>query len=786
MKNVDKLIARAIECAKSGDLARAEKIARTILEDDPKNFDALHIYGNARLERDDLRSATSLLTEVVRLDPSFPPAQMNLANCLAGSDQHAEALPHFDFAIKLRPNYAEAIYNRALSLKELDRTADAVKSLREAASASLGEARIYKLLSDLLIESDQLDEASKALDAGLADLPKSPDLLNCMGCLLLRQKNESEAAEYFARSRKLAPPTGETRRRRAEAYAALGRFDEAVEEYSLAIVQEPADAKLYRSRGEVFQQLHKDVEASLDLGAAYSVYMRNAHMRTKRGNLHAALRDLDSALELREDDLEALNTRGNVFNEMAKYPSALKDFEAARRLGSPADPLKLGLICHLKCRTADWPGLAELVDEVSELGRAGAGLSPFHLIPLTDDPELHHHVTRTIVNASISSFKARPFGPAAPRRKINIGYFSEDFYAHPVLQLIRGVFSNHDRERFHVAAFSLTKNKDANYHEIKTTFDAFHNVEDATDDEITTLARKEKVDIAIDLTGLTNASRFGIFAARAAPVQVNFLGYPGTMGADFMDYIIADPVIIPEGLREHYSEKVAYMPCYQPNDRLRPPHRPERRSDHKLPENGFVFCCFNDTYKILPGRFELWMRILKQVEGSILWLLARDPHTEANFAKEAAAHGIGPDRIIFAARQPHDLHISRHQLVDIFLDTGPYNAHTTSSDALWAGVPVLTLAGRSFAARVAASLVTRAGVPELVTTSDEEYVSLAVRLAHDPAMLESIKNKIRAARTESPLFDVVRFTRDLEQLYEEMNRRRLEGLPPDHIVLPGA
>ncbi|MFN3891616.1 MAG: tetratricopeptide repeat protein [Beijerinckiaceae bacterium] len=781
MKNADKLIARAIQCAKSGDLARAEKIARSILEDDPTNFDALHIYGNARLERDDLRTATSLLIDVVKLDPGFPPAQMNLANCLAGSGNHADALAHFDAAIRLRPNYAEAIYNRALSLKALGRSDEAVKSLRAAASSALGEPRIHTLLADLLVEDEQLDEARAALEKGVAELPKSAELLICLGCALLRLKDDAGASECFAKARKLGPFDAFAHRRRAEALRAVDRLDEAVEEYTRAIDREPGDAKLYRARAEAFALLGDEAKEALDKEASFAVYMRNANVRFSSGNLHSAVEDLNAALALRPDDPNALNTRATVYNEMANYPAALTDYEAVR-LQQEADPGRLGLICHLKCRTANWSGLAEMVQEVSRLGLEGAQLSPFHIIPLTDDPALHHRVARTLVSNASGMFKPRPFAPAAPQRRIRIGYFSEDFYTHPVLQLIRGVYANHDRERFHVSAFSMTKNKDANYHQVKTLFDAFHNVETASDAEITALARKEKVDIAIDLTAFTNAARFGIFAARAAPVQVNFLGYPGTMGADFMDYIIADPIIIPEELREHYSEKIAYMPCYQPNDRQRPEHRPnERRSDHKLPEEAFVFCCFNDTYKILPDRFELWMRILGQVEGSVLWLLARDAHTEGNFAKEAAARGIDPGRIIFAPRMAHELHISRHQLVDVFLDTGPYNAHTTSSDALWAGVPVLTRAGRSFASRVAASLVTRAGAPELVTNSDDEYVALGVRLAQDAALLESMKKKVRAARHESPLFDVVRFTRDLEALYEEMMRRRVEGLAPDHI-----
>ena len=359
---------------------------------------------------------------------------------------------------------------------------------------------------------------------------------------------------------------------------------------------------------------------------------------------------------------------------------------------------------------------------------------------------------------------------------------------HPVSLLIGSVFSEHDRQRFHVSGFSLTRVKDGAHQRIRTAFDEFHDVFGARDEDITLLARKHRIDIAIDLTAYTTDSRTGAFARRAAPVQVNFLGYPGTMGADFMDYIIADPVLIPPHMQAHYTEKVAYMPLtYQPNDRNRPiAQSPASRAECGLPPEGFVFCCFNDTYKIAPERFDMWMRILKRVDGSILWLLANNPQAEGNFRKEAAARGVDPSRIFYAPRAPLPIHLARQRFADLFLDTAPYNAHTTASDALWAGLPVLTLPGQGMQARVAASLLTAAGLPELITTSVEDYENLAVRLATEPELLATMKKKVLAARLGSPLFDVTRFTRDLERLYEEMMRRHHAGLPPDHIVLPDA
>ena len=344
----------------------------------------------------------------------------------------------------------------------------------------------------------------------------------------------------------------------------------------------------------------------------------------------------------------------------------------------------------------------------------------------------------------------------------------------------------HDHQRFELIGISFGPyHRDQMQTRLEQAFDQFIDASAMSDLQIATLSRELKIDIAIDLKGFTQNCRTGIFAYRAAPLQVNYLGYPGTMAAEYMDYLIADKVLIPEQSQGAYSEKIAYLPhSYQVNDRKRViSDKVFTRAELGLPEQGFVFCSFNNNYKILPATFESWMRILKAVEGSVLWLYEDNAAAAEHLKKEAHRQGVDSARIIFATKMPLEEHLARHQLGDIFLDTLPYNAHTTASDALWAGLPVLTLIGQSFASRVAASLLNAIGLPELITTSPQEYEALAIALAKNPERLTAIKTKLANNRLTSPLFDTPLFTKDLEQIYMKMYERYQGDLAPDTIMV---
>jgi predicted O-linked N-acetylglucosamine transferase (SPINDLY family) len=371
-------------------------------------------------------------------------------------------------------------------------------------------------------------------------------------------------------------------------------------------------------------------------------------------------------------------------------------------------------------------------------------------------------------------------GEISSHDHIRIGYFSADFRTHPIAQLIAGLFEHHDKSRFEISAFSYGPDDTSVLRDrIRSAVENFIDVRAMTDEEIAQFVRHREIDVLVDLTGLWQYNRFSVLSRRVAPVQVNFLGYAGTTGADWMDYIIADRTIIPKDHLRFYSEQVVWLPdTYQPNDnKRRISERLPTRAECNLPEAAFVFCCFNRTNKITPEIFSVWMQLLAAIESSVLWLIETNPIATQNLRNEAKARGISPERLVFAPKMPLGDHLSRHRQADLFLDTLPYNAHTTASDALWAGVPVLTRLGEAFAGRVAASLLKAVGLPELITTSLAGYEALALKLAREPSFLAAIKAKLAHNRESHPLFDAGRFTRHIEAAYTTMWQRYQRGDP---------
>ena len=434
-----------------------------------------------------------------------------------------------------------------------------------------------------------------------------------------------------------------------------------------------------------------------------------------------------------------------------------------------------------------WLGLEDSIASLSKRVMASEKVAlPFQLLSLTDDALIHKKSSETYIQSKHPSSSVLGEIPKLPRgKKIRIGYFSGDFKNHPVAYLIAELFEIHDISKFEIYAFSLVKAYDAMSSRLQKAFDHFIDIDGMSDIEVAKLARDKSIDIAVDLSGFTTDSRTGIFSHGAAPIQVNYLGYPGTMGADYMDYIIADKTLIPIESQSYYSEKVVYLPnSYQVNDRKRLiSDRLFTREELGLPEDGFVFCCFNNNYKILPSTFDSWMRILNAVDGSVLWLFQAHPRVVDNLKKEAGKQGVAPQRIVFASRMPLPEHLARYRHANLFLDTLPYNAHTTASDALWTGLPVLTLQGQSFAGRVAASLLNAVDMPELITNTQKEYESLAIELALKPAKLASIKQKLSNNRLTTSLFDTPLFAKHLEATYLKMVERYDLDLRPDHITI---
>jgi predicted O-linked N-acetylglucosamine transferase (SPINDLY family) len=502
------------------------------------------------------------------------------------------------------------------------------------------------------------------------------------------------------------------------------------------------------------------------------------------GRLDEAIASYDQATQLKPNYAEAYRNRAFALLRRGKFEEALASYERAFAL-APNLPFLCGARLHAKFFVCGWQHWEEDIvrlEQMLENGERAAAPLPVLALPVSRRHQLSAARTWTSVRHPPSN--ALPgLSKRAKPDKLRIGYFSSDFTQHALAWWIAELIEKHDRSRFEIVGFSLKDANDQMRRRLRAGFDRFIDVQSQSDSDVALLARSLDIDIAVDLNGFTAGGRTNIFALRAAPIQVNYLGYAGTMGADYVDYLVADPTLIPAEHRQDYAEKIVYLPdTYQPNDTSRPiSERAFTRAELGLPQDGFVFCCFNNTYKITPEVFDDWMAILARVPGSVLWLLETSVLAMSNLRHEAGQRGIAAERLVFAKRMALPEYLARNRLADLFLDTLPYNACTTASDALWTGLPVLTRLGDAFVGRVAASLLKAIGLPELITTSRQAYREQAVELATNPGKLRELKLKLAANRLTTPLFDTKRYVRHLEAAYEAMYARYEAGLPPDHI-----
>jgi len=608
----------------------------------------------------------------------------------------------------------------------------------------------------------RFEEASRIIGDALRINPRSPEAFFTRGCALQRLNRASEALVCFDSALALKPDFIDAQCNRGMALMALNRDEQALESLDIALALDPSNASAWNNRGCILEKLGRHEEA---------------------------LACFEKAILSQPRFAEALINHGSALASLKRFEQAAGDFAKALAIDSER-PYAKGNLILFRMHACDWRNLArDEAETAAALQAAKPVIYPFVNVALSDSMAEQLQCAR-ILTAHDAPPSATPLwrGETYRHDRIRIAYVSADFHAHATAALMAGVFEQHDRSRFETFAISFGKDDKSDMRaRVRRAFDRFIDVRDRSDAEIAALMRQMEIDIAIDLKGYTQNHRSGIFAHRPAPVQASYLGYPGTMGAPYIDYILADSIVVPQSHVPFYTEKVVYLPgSYQCNDIARPIAEPSTRSAAGLPEAAFVFCCFNNNYKIAPGIFDIWMRLLREVPGSVLWLLEDNPESVRNLRREADARGVAPDRLVFAARVGASDHLARHRLADLFLDTQPYGAHTTASDALWAGLPVLTVEGPTFAARVAASLLHAVGMPELVTPSLQAYETHALALARDAASLAALKAKLARNRQTHPLFDTARFTRDLEKCYVTMWERAESGLPPQSFAVESA
>lgn len=636
---------------------------------------------------------------------------------------------------------------------------------------------LHNIAGAIYVALDRAEQAVRHYDVAIELAADYFEAHNNRGNALMDMRRLDEALASFDEAIALNPEYAQAHMNRGIALRRLTRLQESLASCDRAIRLDPGCAEAYNSRGNTLLALNRGAEALADFDRAIGLRASFADAFVNRGNAFMAgkcpdkaIASYDKAIAVAPANVLAHRNRGCALVAADRLDEALASHRRAADL-APASALAASEVRNLQARICLWTETGD--GSLSALGIGDDAVPPFHVLVAEDDP------ARQLRSAKI--WTSKQHGTARPARfrqrpaghRIRIGYFSADFHSHATMYLLARIFELHDRERFEIHAFSYGPDvRDAMRQRLLDNVDAFHEVGDLDDEAVAELARGEAIDLAIDLKGHTRDGRSGIFAHRAAPVQVNYLGYPGTMGADFIDHIIADRVVIPAEAQACYAEKVAYLPnCYQPNDDRREiSGRVFGRSELGLPESGFVFCCFNNNYKITRREFDVWARLLGTVEGSVLWLLRDNRWAEDNLRREAEARGIAPDRLVFAERMPSADHLARHRHADLFLDTFGVNAHTTASDALWCGLPVITKLGSSFAARVAGSLLHALDMPELVTTTADDYERLALDLATDPAKLAAVKAKLACNRMTAPLFDAARYTRDIEALYERLLR----------------
>ncbi|APV51447.1 hypothetical protein BWI17_18170 [Betaproteobacteria bacterium GR16-43] len=659
-----------------------------------------------------LDEAERLYAEIVAAQPRHANALAMIGTLHADRGRPDEAVRWIDRALEIDPAQAFAWLNRGNALHGLGRPAEALASYDRSLALAPQDAQAWSHRSVALGELRQQEESLASAERATVLAPQSPDAWN----------------------------------HRAMALAALGRTDEAIAAYDRAVALHPGHAPAHANRASAL---------------------------LSRLRFPEALASIDRALALAPRFAAAHLTRGSILKELARYTESLASYEDAARL-APGLPYLDGTRLFLKMQLCDWTGIDALYRQVEAgIERGRPACHPFALLSMPASAALQRRCAEIFV-----AHRHPATGAPAPARhshdRIRIGYFSADFHDHATAYLAAELFELHDRARFEIHAFSFgIASQGAVRQRLVAGFDHFHEVAAMPDAEVAALARRLEIDIAVDLKGFTQDARPGIFAHRAAPVQASFLGYPGTMGAPYIDYVIADPVVLPPAHEAHYSENVIRLPhCYQPNDRRRSRGETVSRGEAGLPATGFVFCCFNNTFKLTPEALTLWARLLAKVEGSVLWLLKGEPIAMENLRREAAARGVDPERLVFAPRRDLAAHLSRLRHADVVLDTFRYGAHTTASDALWVGVPVVTCRGETFASRVAASLLEAVGLPELVTDTPEAYEALALELATKPAALAAVREKL-TRRDAQPLFDTPRYARDLEAAYSAMIPRQV-------------
>lgn len=825
MRDEGKILDRALSLHNRGDITAAAKLYRRIISSNPNNLQALHFLGVAEAAAGNIDHARLLMKRSLEAMPVNVQFVENYAAVLQRAREHEELVQLCQHGLQFAPTSLGLLHGRAAGLSAMGRHSEAIEQLTRLLAIHPRHFAAHFMLGSALAKTRQYEPALASYDKGLRLRPQFAEAHLDKGTIYFTNCRYDEALAAYDSALKLRPDLAEASlgrcyvliqlRRYEEALAAsdqalrlkpdlpeawvgrgnalfdLDRLQDAAAAYDRALAARPHLASAWSGHGNILLRSgrQRDAEAAFDraIGADATfaeAWLGRGTLSLSLGRHDDALTDLDRALTLNPNLTNAWLAKGQVAYLEKRYDEALAAWNNA--LARNPDQTAVAAAClRAKMHHCDWSDFETNFGSVTLSVRNGKLVAPFMFVAIPSTSAEQLQCARSWIKHNFKLPGAPVWrGERYDHDRIRIAYLSADFHQHATAQLMAGVFEHHDRTHFEVTAISVGPNDGSDMRRrLEAAFDRFVDAKPQGDAEIAELVRALEVDILVDLKGYTQDARTGVLAMRPAPLQVNYLGFPGTMGANFVDYIIADRDVIPAHDFDCYAEKIVWLPeSYQANDG----HRPiadivPTRAEHGLPEGAFVFCCFNDNYKITPTVFSSWMRILQAVDNSVLWLFEDNVTAASNLRREAKARGISAERLVFARRLPNAEHLARHRCADLFLDTLPYGAHTTASDALWTGLPVLTCLGDTFAGRVGASLLNAIQLPELVTRTPAGYEQLAIELARTPARLAALKAKLARNRTTTSLFDTAQFTRQIEAAYVAMMERHQAGLPPDHI-----
>lgn len=724
---LDTRLQSAVTLHSQGQPEQAALLYAEILQAHPDHPDALHLLGVTETQLGRPRTGLNWIMRSLAINPNQPAAIANRGNAYLALEESAQALACYEQALGYWPDYVAAIYGRGNALLSLGKPIDALTCFE----------RVLELA------------------------PHFAEALLACGAVLSKLQRHTEALVIYERAIARSPGSAQAHLGRAAALRALKTFNEAQASVEQAMRLAPARAEVFVERG---------------------------HLMSEMGRTDAAIDAYQRALQLNPTLAAVSFSCGIALSMQGRYREAAESLQRAQQL-DPDLPFARGACLRAELQVCGWHNYAAGVAAILDgLQRDELVDFPLALLAYCDSPSLQLKCAQQFTALQRAELKPLPSAARRANPRIRIAYVSADFLEHPTSYLMAGVFEKHDRHRFEVLGVSLRDERQPSptARRVKAAMDRCVSGESLPDEALVRLLRELEIDVAVDLMGYTGEHRARIFGYRPAPVQVSYLGFPATMGSPDIDYLIADEFLIPEAERPGYGESIAYLPdCFQANDDRRPTAtRMPTRQHSKLPASGLVMCSLHSSYKINPAVFDIWCRLLLAVPGGVLWLLGGNETLEQNLRREALARGVSPDRVVFASPLSYPEHLARLQLADLCLDTLPFNGGTTTSDALWAGVPVVTCAGKVFAARMSGSLLHALGLPELVSSSLEEYERLALQLARNPARLAALRAALVQQRRSSPLFDTERFCRHLEAAYATMVERQRSGLAPASFRVP--